>query len=328
MAGSFERLIVKRRQTLIMQDFLSINMCRDILSRYGKPIIRTLLMDKTTKRNIIWATDDYRQWGALWEADCPITIELITEGDLNIIQPRMAKAKADRTSRTKEKAEVSTPAWICNRQNNLIDEAWFGVSHVFNCPHDRLWRTTDAAVPFKGERRRRWHDYVDVKRLEIACGEAPYLTSRYDMSTGDFIQVPDRIGLLDRKLRVVSENTDTADQWMKWALRALESIYGFELQGDSLLIARMNILYSFIENMFWKFSEEPPLKSLRQAANIIAWNIWQMDGLTGAVPFGTVDRSGVFPGIQERDVQKKKMIYCKIRDWRSKETLRYDSLLH
>ena len=41
--------------------------------------------------------------------------------------------------------------------------------------------------------------------MEVSCGEAPYITSRYDTVSGDYIEVPDRIGLLDRKLRVISE---------------------------------------------------------------------------------------------------------------------------
>ena len=58
-------------------------------------------------------------------------------------------------------------------------------------------------------------------RLEIACGEAPYLVSRYDMSTGELIVPPyRRIGILDRKLRIVDENTDTKEEWLKWAFRA------------------------------------------------------------------------------------------------------------
>ena len=49
-------------------------------------------------------------------------------------------------------------------------------------------------------------------RLEISCGEAPYLVSRYDTVTGETIPISQRIGLLDRKLRVISENTDTEEQ--------------------------------------------------------------------------------------------------------------------
>ena len=83
---------------------------------------------------------------------------------------------------------------------------------------------------------------MDVKRLEITCGEAPYLVSRYDTVTGRTIPISERVGLLDRKLRVVHENTGTEAEWKKWARRAVESVYGYEFQGDNLLLARENNL--------------------------------------------------------------------------------------
>ena len=90
--------------------------------------------------------------------------------------------------------------------------------------------------------------YVDSRRLEITCGEAPYVVSRYDAATGEIIPIRDRIGLLDRKLRVVNENADGDAEWLKWALRALQSSYGYEFQGDNLLIARVNVLITFAEH--------------------------------------------------------------------------------
>ena len=60
----------------------------------------------------------------------------------------------------------------------------------------------------------RWQKYVDARVLEITCGEAPFLVSRYDVETGEVIPVPDRIGLLDRKLRTVNENAQTEENWL------------------------------------------------------------------------------------------------------------------
>lgn len=80
--------------------------------------------------------------------------------------------------------------------------------------------------------------YVDAKRLEITCGEAPYLISRYDTTTGKLIPINERIGLFDRKMRVINENCNDKDTWIKWSIRALKSVYGYEFQGDSVLIAR------------------------------------------------------------------------------------------
>ena len=79
-------------------------------------------------------------------------------------------------------------------------------------------------------------DYIDSKRLEITCGEAPYLVSRYDASTGEMIDIHKRIGILERKLRVVNENANDETEWMKWAIRAFQGVYGYEYQGDNSYI--------------------------------------------------------------------------------------------
>ena len=128
--------------------------------------------------------------------------------------------------------------------------------------------------------KKNWKNYVDARRLEISCGEAPYIVSRYDTVTGKEIPLKERIGLLDRKLRVVNENTTEEEEWFKWVKRAYESIYGYEYQGDSLLIARENLFYTFVENMEYKFSHKPTEKQMKIIARIISWNIWQMDGIT------------------------------------------------
>ena len=85
--------------------------------------------------------------------------------------------------------------------------------------------------------------------MEITCGEAPYLTSRYDTTNGSYINPKDRIGLLDRKLRVISENVDDKEEWMKYAKMAYQRIYGYEYQGDNLLIARENLLMTFVNSI-------------------------------------------------------------------------------
>ena len=112
-------------------------------------------------------------------------------------------------------AEVFTPSWICNAQNNLIDEAWFGRKDVFNreltTPDGQhTWKVNEAKITFPEGKT--WKDYVHDIRMEITCGEAPYLVSRYDTTTGCFIPVDRRIGLLDRKLRIISENTATSGE--------------------------------------------------------------------------------------------------------------------
>lgn len=295
----------------------------------SEKLFNILLMDRTTKKNICWATEHYIEEGYDYYPQEPITRNLVTANKTNLIRPRVTKVVEEQTKRTKEKAEVFTPSWICNEQNNLVDEAWFEKKDVFNISTGQSWITNKEKIQFPSNKD--WKKYVDAKRLEISCGEAPYLVSRYDTVSGKEILVEDRIGLLDRKLRIVNENTETEDEWLFWTRRAYESIYGYEYQGDSLLIARQNLLYTFIENMEYKFSHKPEEKQLRMIARIISWNIWQMDGLTMSVPFSERERVAsqismfeFFYGIKNEDTEP---IPCKIYDWRTNTSLEFKSIV-
>ena len=306
----------------------SIDVSENDILKHGKSILSILLVDRTTRRNIIWGTSDYEDLGESYSAQFPITIDQITGKNQNVIQPRILKEKSDRTSRTKVRAEVFTPSWMCNEQNNLVDKAWFGRDDIFNTPGNESWITIESPIAFSDEAPRRWTDYIDEKRLEIACGEAPYLVSRYDTVTGAPINVSNRIGLLDRKIRVVNENTSNENDWMKWTIRAFQSVYGYEFQGDNLLLARENILYTFIDNLKDRFNREPTFEELKTIANIVSWNIWQMDGILFTVPFESVTEQ--YQQVTIADIMgdtKDEPCYCKIRDWRSKETITFKSLV-
>ena len=113
-----------------------------------------------------------------------------------------------------------------NHCDEDCDEEWFEYKEVFNKEDGENWVTNSKKICFPKEKK--WQQYVDSMRLEITCGEAPYLVSRYDTTTGEIISVHNRIGQLDRKLRVVGENTNTKEEWLKWAIRAFQSIYGYE----------------------------------------------------------------------------------------------------
>lgn len=175
-------------------------------------VFKQLLLDHTTHRNIFWATDSYVDLGKGYNPHDEITIPKITGVNGNVIRPRAIKTKDEQTQRAKDMAEVFTPSWVCNAQNNLVDEAWFSRKDVFN--HEETlpdgthtWTTTTDKVTFPDGKT--WKTYVSDNVMEITCGEAPYLVSRYDTVSGNPIPIQDRIGLLDRKLRIVSENTET-----------------------------------------------------------------------------------------------------------------------
>ena len=296
--------------------------------------LEKLLVDKTTGKNIIFATDDYSDYG--YDKHSEMTVIAICGMDADAIQPRIKKSLEEQARRTKVKAEVFTPAWICNRMNNHCDEEWFGRKDVFNKEYDtedgqHKWMVTEGKIAFPDGMD--WKDYVYSKRLEITCGEAPYIVSRYDAATGEAIPLTSRIGIFDRKIRIVNENTNTEEEWLEWAYRALQATYGYEFQGDNLLIARINVLLSFVEYMQNKLQRVPAKKEICKACNIIAWNLWQMDGLTGLVPFRTekVKQNSLFDFVVDEPLTEQEdntPFRCRIYDWRANKSLEFNSIKH
>ena len=328
----------------VVDGSLPVDVREDDLLALSPQVLSTLLRDHTTGHNIFWATHDYEVLGEGYGFFCPVAPETITGENGMVIRPRVLKSREQQTDRSKDMAEVFTPSWICNAQNNLVDEAWFGRKDVFNVTSEdgKTWKSTTAKVSFPEDKT--WKDYVRATRLEITCGEAPYLVSRYDTTTGNPIPIQERIGLLDRKLRVVSENTQTSGEWLEWAQVAFQNTYGYEWQGDSLLLARENLLLSFIEYYREKFGKMPMEKSINYIAYVVSWNLWQMDGLKMVVPcsckdgvkvmeqslFGKEERMLYCQGCQQDKIKLHNGTYCIVRDWRKprdKQKIPFVSLL-
>lgn len=225
---------------------------------------------------IFWDTDSYQ--GHAPEDE--ILPEHIIGEDSVDIKPRVVKEKEEQKNRTKDKAEVFTPSEICKIQNDLADESMKGLD---------------------------WKDYVKADVMEITCGEAPYLVSRYDTTTGDDIEIKDRIGLLDRKLHLINKHVKTEKEWIKWAKLAYKHTYGYEWQGDSLLLTRENLYATFTEYFNDKFGKEPSKEDCMEICEIISWNIFQMDGLTFTIPMTDIP--------------------VKIMDWDKDEVIEFRSLL-
>jgi hypothetical protein len=268
----------------------------DYLNEKHKIAFVELLKDRTTGKNIFWGTQSYADdYGEGFAENDEITIEKITGENGRIIQPRAVKAKAIQTKRSKDMAEVFTPPWICNSQNNLIDNAWFE-AHGYGPPRSGGWFNDDQREwvvnpsPIFEQGNDNWKNYVKDMRLEITCGEAPYIVSRHDAVNPDqdgTMPIDRRIGILDRKLRVVQENIDSKDKriWVEWAKKAVQSVYGFEWQGDNLFIARESIFCTYLDYYEQKFGiDKPDWKTLKSIARIISWNFWQMDGLKMTIP--------------------------------------------
>lgn len=318
-------------------DFSKIEINSKYIYSLDSRVLKILLKDKTTKKNIIWATDEYAYLGTGYSAADEIYPSDI-EGIASIITPRVAKSKESQTTRIRGMAEVFTPSWVCNKQNNLIDCAWFGRENVFNIETANGWQTIEQKVLFTSEKGKSWQDYVRANRLEITCGEAPYLTSRYDSVSGEIIPVKERIGFLDRKLRIVSENVDSEKEWYSWAKKAVQSVYGFDWQGDNVLLARENLLFTFIEHYEDKFEVPPIPEYLLDIAKVLAWNVFQMDGIKYVVPnscknetvktetlFGVETKEERCIGCQKNDSGKHNGIYCRTYDWVANESVEFYS---
>ncbi len=291
--------------------------------------LKLLLQDKSTKKNIIWATDSYASFGEAYIDKSQMTENQLININTRIIQPRIFKDIGQQVYRTRKSAEVFTPAWICNKMNNFCDEEWFGYENVFNYQIEQEWIPIRDVIRFPEEMNKNWRTYVDSRRLEITCGEAPYLVSRYDTSTGVPIEIHKRIGILDRKIRVINENTVNEKEWMEWVIRAFQSVYGYEYQGDNLLIARINLLMTFIDYLKDRWGRQPNKSELYKIANIISWNIWQMDGLKGTVPVGILreeyHQMSLFESIEEVEENELEVL-CKIYDWRKRKSVLYVEL--
>jgi hypothetical protein len=333
MSEERPKVHLKKSKQLIQAE---VDILENDILETSSEVLNILLRDHTTKRNIFWATENYQDLGIAYQFSSTILPELITGQNGHVIMPRVKKNKNLQQTRVKAMAEVYTPSWICNDQNNGIDKAWFLREDVFNkriVKEDGsvTWQVNEDKIAFpKGKT---WVEYINLNCLEITCGEAPYLTSRYDATTGVYIPVNYRIGLLDRKLRVINENVDNEHQWLEAAYKAYKSIYGYEFQGDSLLLAREALLYTFIENYRERFMSEPALSNIQDIAYIVSWNIWQMDGLKCVVPRSCVSKNIVeenlfhefiekkikCEGCSSENIHKHNGTYCFIMDWNEKD---------
>lgn len=287
-----------------------INISDDMIELNRAGLLKKLLEDKTTKGQILWGTDAYRERGPAFEREREMDTSLLLYENAGLLKTRARKAFEQQSERTRQHGEVFTPRWICDVMIDHLDKEWFGVKEIdFLSSMDVLFV------------KKKWKKYVDSKRLEITCGEGPFLVQRYDVSTGDIIPVPERKGILDRKLQVVSRYAETEEEWKIWAKRAYEATYGYEFQGDNLLISRVNFMMTYREFYQKRWQKEPELSEWEKIENIITWNLWQMDGLTGEIPYARMDPLGpdlfqlADPAFKEEDIHPA----CRIYDWRNEK---------
>lgn len=304
-------------------------------------ILKELLVDHTTGKNIFWASSDYIALGKGFDFTDPIEIASIIGNNGHIIMPRVVKSKELKKKRTIDKAEIFTPAWVCNDMCNAGDENYLSKDSHFNEPSyidDRhIWNVCPKPIRFADGVT--WQDYVLRNCIEITCGEAPYLVSRYDTASGELIALPQRIGLLDRKIRIVNENVSNHSDWIQWVIKSFQTTYGYDWQGDNVLLARENLFYSFVEYYEERWDEQPSIDKQIEIAKIISWNIFQMDGLKMVIPnsckhgvLGTVgnlfgeEETITCEGCKTNNPNKHNGIPVRIMDWDKHEVIEFRSL--
>ncbi len=291
---------------------ISIDIREDYLLKKDD-LLDILLQDKSTGNNILWATDSYEQKGKKYAPLAPITSDLVTGKNGKLIQPRSVKSKEEQLLRTR----------IVKQMNDACDT--------------------------KRITKNNWQEYVALLKLEITCGEAPFIVSRYDPVSDkqELLPLAERVGFLDKKLTVVSKYCTTQDEWLKWAKIAFQSSYGYEWQGDSLLIARENLLYTFIDYYQDKFKETPSTELQKEIAEIIAWNIFQMDGLKYVIPmsckteqvnikgavslFGKEEDQVVekpCAGCENKTVKNHNGTYVRIMNWKEDKVIRFVDIVN
>ena len=247
----------------MIENISAANIQENLLRETMPTILDILLLDHTTSttkttKNIIWANENYIQYGSKeYSAKAQIKPDLITKSRGQLIMPRALKSRELQKERTKAKAEVFTPTWIVKKQNDEVDKDY---------QDDDL------------------ETYVKRTWLEITCGEAPYMVSRYDMETGKIIPFTERVGFVDRKLRRINAEVEDKAEWQRLVEEAFKSSYGFEWSGDSLLLARENLLYTYRDYYYAKWLEEPLYGLFEDIAEIISYNVFQMDGLKYIIP--------------------------------------------
>ena len=260
------------------------------IQQQSPELLSQLLFDHTTGRNLLWCTHDYEHLGENYGFSDEILPELITGEHGMVIRPRVLKTKEEQTDRVKDMAEVFTPSWVVKM---MVDNVEFD---------------------------------IDTCCMELTCGEAPFLVSRYDATTGDPIAIGERVGILDRKLRVINNKQFGDKEWINQVRLAFKSTYGYEWQGDSLLLARENMLYTFVDYYEARFDATPGLPLLNEFAEIISWNLWQMDGLSYRIPREKKDEPqqaqiSIFDTPAEPPAP-----LCIIKDWRRGETIKVNDM--
>lgn len=280
---------------------MTIDISEEQLALESSDLLKILLKDRTTKKNIVWATHSYNLLGKGFSPSDSISPSKVTGNYANLIQPRSEKSKYEQKDRTKIRAEVFTPTWLVAKQNGYVESELGSLS---------------------------LEEYVALRWLEITCGEAPYMVTRYDTVTGKEIPLSERVGFVDRKLQRISREVSDEVAFYELIKEAYRASYGYEYQGDSLLLARENLLATFEDYYLAKTGNKPTLGQKKEIATIISYNVFQMDGLKKSSPYSAKQRQSQQLSLfaDELEVQEVEESKTQIKDWRKNKMIGFERL--
>lgn len=280
---------------------MSIDISEEQLALESADLLKILLKDRTIKKNIVWATHSYELLGKGFAPSDRITPSRVTGTYASLIQPRSEKSKYEQKDRTKIRAEVFTPTWLVEKQNAYVEA-----------------ELEDLAL----------EDYIQVRWLEITCGEAPYMVTRYDTVTGEEIPLSERVGFVDRKLQRISREVSDEATFYELVKKAYRASYGYEYQGDSLLLARENLLATFEDYYLAKTGTQPTIEQKKEIATIISYNVFQMDGLKKISPYSAKQNPSQQLSLfsDELEVQEVEESKTQIKDWKKNKMIGFERL--
>lgn len=280
---------------------MTIDISEESLSKESADLLKILLKDRTTKKSIVWATHSYELLGKGFAPSDRINPSKVTGTYANLIQPRSEKSKYEQKDRTKIRAEVFTPTWLVAKQNGYVESELGSLS---------------------------LEEYVDLRWLEVTCGEAPYMVTRYDTVTGEEIPLSERVGFVDRKLQRISREVSDEATFYELVKKAYRASYGYEYQGDSLLLARENLLATFEDYYLAKTGNQPTLEQKKEIATIISYNVFQMDGLKKTSPYSAKQKQSQQLSLftDELEIQEVEESKTQIKDWKKNKMIGFERL--
>ena len=118
-----------------------------------------------------------------------------------------------------------------------------------------------------------------------------------------------------------------------------------------MLLARENVLYSYIDYYKERFEKNPPLDLVEEIAIIISWNIWQMDGIKYVIPNSCKNRKNKYVqislfgddtsirisitlhdieciGCKKNNPYQHLGIYCVIMNWKTNRKNKFVNLIN